>query len=175
MKIKEKQELVQSVAEKFSKAKVVIATDYKGLDVDKINQLRRQLRENAVEFQVVKNTLLRRAAENSPVDMMREAFVGPSAVACSYDDPIAPAKVLIDFAKDNQALKIKAAVLDGKVLDFDAIKALAELPSRDVLLSQLLSVMNGVPTAFVRVLNAVPQQILNVLVALKDQKEATEA
>ena len=144
MKIKEKQELVQSVAEKFSRAKVVIATDYKGLDVEKMNQLRRQLRENAVEFQVVKNTLLRRAAENSPIDLMNAAFVGPSAIACSYDDPVSPAKVLIDFAKENKALEIKAAV------------------------------MNGVPTAFVRVLNAVPQQMLNVLVAVKDQKEAAE-
>jgi large subunit ribosomal protein L10 len=172
VKIKEKQELVQSVAEKFSKAKVVIATDYKGLDVEKMNQLRRQLRENAVEFQVVKNTLLRRAAENSPIDLMNAAFVGPSAIACSYDDPVSPAKVLIDFAKENKALEIKAAVLDGKLLDFDGIKALADLPSREVLLSQLLSVMNGVPTAFVRVLNAVPQHMLNVLVAVKDQKEA---
>lgn len=174
MKIQEKQELVQSVAGKFSKAKVVIATDYKGLDVDKMNQLRRQLRENAVEFQVVKNTLLRRAAENSPVDLMRDAFVGPSAVACSYDDPVAPAKVLIDFAKEHKALEIKAAVLDGKLLDFDAIKALADLPSREVLLSQLLAMMNGVPTAFVRLLNAIPQQMLNVLVAVRDQKEEAQ-
>ncbi len=90
----------------------------------------------------------------------------------SYDDPVSPAKVLSDFAKENDKLEIKIGVMAGKVLDINAIKSLSALPSRDVLLAQVLSTMNGVPTAFVRVLNNVPEKLLYALQAIKDQKEA---
>jgi len=133
--------------------------------------LRKKLREVEVEYRVVKNSLLTRASEGNDVALIRESFVGPSAIALSYADPVAPAKVLTEFAKENNKLEIKAGVMGGKLLDPDAIKALSALPSREALLGQLLSVMNGVPTNFVRVLNAIPQQMLNVLVAVKDQKE----
>jgi large subunit ribosomal protein L10 len=90
----------------------------------------------------------------------------------SYDDPVAPAKVLTQFAKENEKLEIRAGLLNGKVLDAGAIKALAGLPSREVLLGQLLSVMNEVPTSFVRTIAEIPRSLLNVLTAIKDQKEA---
>jgi large subunit ribosomal protein L10 len=171
VKLDEKRAIVDELSEKFAQSQVVIATDYKGLDVQTINSLRRQLREAGVQYQVVKNTLLIRASEDNDVALIKDIFKGPTAIAYSYDDPVAPAKVLTDFAKENDNLEIKAGVMGGKALDVAAIKALASLPSREQLLGQLLSVLNGVPTQLVRLLNAVPQQALNVLVALKDQKE----
>lgn len=174
MRRNEKQKVVEDLREKLSKAKVVVVTDYKGLDVTTINGLRRKLKEADVEYQVVKNTLLSRASENTDVALIKDAFKGPNAVALSYDDPVAPAKVLTEFAKENKDLEIKIGVLNGKVLDLSGIKALSALPSREVLLGQVLSAMNGVPTAFVRALNDIPSKFLNVLLAVKEQKEAAE-
>ncbi len=130
------------------------------------------LREAGVEFRVVKNTLLRRASRETSVEVIQESFKGPSGVALSYDDPVAPAKVLTDFAKENENLEIKIGVMDGKVLDLSSIKALSDLPSREVLLGQVLSTMNAVPTGFVRTLGEIPRKMLNVLQAIKEQKEA---
>lgn len=172
MKIEQKKAIVDEFKKKFSEAKVVIVTDYKGLDVATLNNLRGQLREKDIEYRVVKNTLLKRAAEGNDLASISDCFKGPSAVAYSFDDPVAPAKVLTEFAKDNEALEIKAGMMEGKVLDITAIKALSNLPSHEQLLGQLLSVINGVPTALVRVLNGVPQQFLNLLTALKDKREA---
>ena len=172
MRLNDKKKIVEDLHDRFSRSKVVIITDYKGLDVTTINDLRRKLRDAGVEYKVVKNTLLHRAAEDTGVARIRDHFKGPSAVALSYDDPVAPAKVLTAFAKENQKLEIKIGVLEDSVLDIDRINALAALPSREALLAQLLSAMNGVPAGFVRTLNAIPAQFLNVLQALKEKKEA---
>jgi large subunit ribosomal protein L10 len=172
VKLDQKKEIVRGLNEKFSSFAVVILTDYKGLDVAKMSELRRKLREADVEYHVVKNTLLRRAAEGTDVAAIVDQFTGPSAVAISMTDPVAPAKVLSDFAKANEKLEIQAGVMEGKALTPEGIKALSSLPSREVLLSQLLSALNGVPTSLVRLLNAVPQQMLTLLTAIKDQKES---
>ena len=172
MKLDKKKEIVKDLREKFVRSKVVIVTDYKGLDVATINDLRRKLREFEVEYKVVKNSLLIRASEETDVALIKDCFKGPSAIALSYEDPIAAAKVLTKFADEHDKLEIKTGVLEGKVLDINAIKAMSILPSREVLLGQLLSAINGVPTNFVRVLNAIPVQFLNVLQAVKEQKEA---
>jgi len=172
LKLDKKKEIVDELKQRLARAQVAILTDYKGLNVAAINDLRRKLREENIEFQVVKNTLLLRAAEGTDTALMKDQFTGPSAIALSYEDPVAPAKVLTQFAKDNKALEIKAGVMSGKFLDFTDLKALAELPSREVLLGQLVGVLNNVPTSFVRVLAEVPRQMLNVLNAIKDQKEA---
>jgi len=171
LKLDKKKEIVDELKQRLARAQVAILTDYKGLNVAAINDLRRKLREENIEFQVVKNTLLLRAAEGTDTALMKDQFTGPSAIALSYEDPVAPAKVLTQFAKDNKALEIKAGVMSGKFLDFTDLKALAELPSREVLLGQLVGVLNNVPTSFVRVLAEVPRQMLNVLNAIKDQKE----
>jgi large subunit ribosomal protein L10 len=172
LKLDEKKKIVDDLREKFSSSKVLIVTDYKGLNVETMTELRRILRESQVDYRVVKNTMLIRAAETTNVDAIKDHFKGPSAIALSFDDPVAPAKILTEFAKKNDKLEIKAGIMEDKVLDLASIKALAALPSRENLLSQLLSVMVGVPTGFVRVLNGVPQQFVNVLQAIKDQKEA---
>jgi large subunit ribosomal protein L10 len=168
----QKKQLVEDLHAKFEKSKIVILTDYKGLNVSKINELRRKLTDANIEYRVVKNTLLARASEDTDVAAVKDHFTGPTAIALSYDDPVAPAKVLADFAKDNDKLEIKIGVMAGKLLDVQAIKSLSELPSREVLLSQLLSVMNAVPTALVRALTNVPEKLLYALQAIKDQKEA---
>lgn len=171
MKLDKKKEIVKDLHEKFLRSKVVIVTDYKGLNVTTIDDLRRKLGEVEVEYKVVKNTLLVRASEETDKELIKDSFQGPSAVALSYDDPVAPAKVLTKFSQEHSNLEIKIGVMDGKVLDLDAIKALSKLPSREVLLGQLLGALGGVPTAFVRVLSALPAQFLNVLQAIIDQKE----
>ncbi len=172
MKLEEKKNIIDDLRERFKRSKVVILTDYQGLDVTTITDLRRKLLEAQVEYQVVKNTLLTRAAEETEVALIKENFKGPSAIALSYDDPVAPAKVLTEFAKDNQRLEIKVGVMDGKVLDLGAIKALSALPSREALIGQALYVLIGVPTGLVRALNDLPQRLMNVLQAIKEQKEA---
>jgi len=172
VKLEKKKQIAEDLQQKFSKSKVVIVTDYKGLDVTTINSLRKKLRDLEVEYKVVKNTLLIRASLETDVALIKDIFTGPNAVALSYEDPVAPAKALTEFAEQHKALEIKIGVMDGKVLDFEAIKALAALPSREVLLGQLLSAFNGVPANFVRTLSAIPSQLLNVLEAIKNQKEA---
>ncbi|MCF8036915.1 MAG: 50S ribosomal protein L10 [Desulfobacteraceae bacterium] len=170
--LSQKQELVSGLHERFGRKKILILVDYKGLDVLKINELRTRLRDAGVEFQVVKNTLLTRAAQETDVELIREHFEGPSAVAMSYEDPVVPAKALCGFAKDNDKLEIKAGVMGGSVLDAEAIKRLSELPSREVLLGQVLGTMNAVPGGLVRALANVPERLLYALQAIKDQKEA---
>ncbi len=172
MKLEAKQQITEDLHDRFARSVIIVLTDYKGLDVTTLNDLRRKLRESNIEYQVVKNTLLVRAAENTDIALIKDHFKGPSAVAISYDDPVAPAKVLTQFAKDNKKLEIKVGVLNGKVLDVQAIKALATLPSREVMLAQVLSTLNAVPTSFVRVMAEIPRSLLNVLTAIMDQKEA---
>ncbi len=171
MKTSEKKKIIEDLHEKLSRAKVVILTDYKGLDVSAINDLRRNLRAAGIEYQVVKNTLLIRASEDTDAALIKETFKGPNAVALSFDDPVAPAKVLIKFAEENKNLEIKKGVMDGKVLDLNRIQMLSVLPSRELLLSQVLSAMNGVSSAFVRALNNVLERFVIVLQAIKEQKE----
>ena len=172
MNLEDKKKIVQDLNERFSKAAVVIVTDYKGLDVAAINDLRRRLRKEEVEYQVVKNSLMVRASQETDVALIKETFKGPSAVAMSYSDPIAPAKVLTEFAKDHDVFEIKVGVMDGKILELNEIKALSALPSREVLLGIFVSVLNNVPTGFVRTIAEIPRRLLNVLQAIKDQKEA---
>ena len=172
MRLEEKQRIAEDLRERFSKSAIIVLTDYKGLDVAAMNDLRRKLRAEGIEYQVVKNTLLVRAVEDTDAASMKDYFKGPSAVALSYEDPVAPAKVLTQFAKDNEKLEIRAGLLNGQVLDAGAVNSLAKLPSREVLLGQFLSVMNEVPTSFVRTIAEIPRSLLNVLTAIRDQKEA---
>jgi large subunit ribosomal protein L10 len=169
--IKEKKRIAHDLQGRFEKASIVILTDYKGLDVASMNALRRKLREANTEYQVVKNSLLVRASEGNTVNLIKDQFKGPSAIALSYDDPVAPAKVLTDLVKENKKFTIKVGVLNGRVVDSEGIKALSALPTREVLLARVLSTMNAVPTALVTALSDVPRRLLNVLQAIREQKE----
>jgi large subunit ribosomal protein L10 len=175
VKLEEKKQIVEDLHGRFVKSSFVILTDFKGLDVASVSELRRKLKEAGIEYKVVKNTLMARASQDTPISVLKDHFKGPGAVAIGYHDPVAPAKILTKFADDSKKLEIRAAVLNGKLIDLSGIRALAALPPREVLLGQLLAVMLEVPTAVVRVLAGVPRGLVNLLAALKDQKEAAGA
>jgi large subunit ribosomal protein L10 len=173
--IEAKKQFVEQLRERMAKSKVVILTDFKGLDVAALTELRGKLLEANVEYEVIKNTMLRRASEGTGVEPIKDHFKGPSAIAISYDDPVAPAKVLTDFAKANEKLEIKVGVMNGRIIDLSSIKALSALPSREELLAQVLSAMIAVPTSLVRALNDVPRRMVSVLQAIKESKEQQAA
>ena len=141
--IAKKAQLVTEVAEQFKNASSVVVVDYLGITVEEATNLRAELRNAGVQFAVVKNSILSRAAKEAGLEGMDDIFKGPSAVAFSNDDVIAPAKILADFAKKVEALEIKAGVVEGKVSSKEEIEALAKLPSREGLLSMLLSVLQA--------------------------------
>ncbi len=175
MRKQQKAEIVQEIQETAAKAQIGILTDFKGLKVEEMTRLRRQLTEASAELRVVKNTLLRRAAaDDSPLAPLLSHSTGPNALTLGFGDPVAATKVLIKFAQEKPQLVIKAGALGGQALSVKDLEALSKLPAREVLLAQLLGVMQGVPTALVAVLAAVPRGLLNVLVALKDKKAESE-
>ncbi|MGL6299867.1 50S ribosomal protein L10 [Streptococcus iniae] len=141
--IAKKAELVDIVAEKMKTQASIVVVDSRGLTVEQDTVLRRSLREGGVEFKVIKNSILTRAAEKAGLDDLKEIFVGPSAVAFSNEDVIAPAKVINDFAKTADALEIKGGAIEGAVSSKEEIMALATLPNREGMLSMLLSVLQA--------------------------------
>lgn len=168
----EKVTLVSELNDSFSRAKFTIVADYCGLNVSEIQQIRVELRSCDSEIRIAKNTLLRLAAENTDQSELKDDFVGTTAVVLSYDDPVAPAKAIAKFAKDFAKFEIRAAVLDGVKISVDELIALSKLPSKEVLLGQLLSTWNNVPTGLVQVLSGVPRTFVYGLQALKEKKEA---
>jgi len=141
--IETKQQVVTEIADKLRESKSTIVVDYRGLTVSEVTELRKNLREAGVEFKVYKNSLTRRAAESAEMAELNEFLTGPNAIAFSNEDVVAPAKVLNDFAKNHEALEIKAGVIEGKLVTLDEVKAIATLPSREGLLSMLLSVLQA--------------------------------
>jgi large subunit ribosomal protein L10 len=156
--IETKKVQVLDIAEKFKAAASVVVVDYRGLNVTQVTELRKQLREAGVEFKVYKNSLTRRATEIAGVDGINEYLVGPNAVAFSNEDVVAPAKIINDFAKKHEHLEIKAGIIEGTVASAEDVKALAELPSREGLLSMLLSVLQAPVRNFALATKAVAEQ-----------------
>ena len=171
MNREEKTSVVKELSEKFAKASIAVASDYRGLTVSEFEELRIALKKCDSEIKVAKNTLLRKASQETPFAPLGDYFQGTTAVSLAYGDPVSPAKVLVEFAKGHEKLSIKSAVLEGKLLSGADLVSLSTLPSREVLLGQLLSVMQAVPTGFVRVLNAIPKKLVYALQAIKEQKE----
>lgn len=141
--IAKKAELVEAVAEKMKAAASIVVVDSRGLTVEQDTNLRRSLRDAGVELKVIKNSILSRAAEKAGLDDMKDLFVGPSAVAFSNEDVVAPAKIINDFAKEAEALEIKGGAVEDAVSSVEEIKALAALPNREGMLSMLLSVLQA--------------------------------
>ena len=156
--IEAKKVRVEEITEKFKTAATIVVVDYRGLTVGQITDLRKQLREAGVEFKVYKNTMTRRAIEELGLEGLNENLTGPNAIAFSTEDVVAPAKIINDFAKKNDKLEIKAGVIEGALATADDIKALAELPSREGLLSMLLSVLQAPMRNFALVTKAVAEQ-----------------
>jgi len=167
-----KQQLVTELHEKLQRAKAVFLADFRGMNVDKATTLRNELRKASVEYRVVKNTLLELASRETDKESLSPHFAGPTAIALTYDDPVAAAKVLSKFAKEQQnVFKLKAGVLSGKIISVPDIQALADLPSREVLIAKLLGTIQAPTANFVGVLAAVPGSFVRVLNAIKSKKE----
>lgn len=154
----EKVKTVEEIAEKLSQSKGTVLADYRGLNVAQVTELRKKCRESGVEFKVYKNTLARRAAEKVGLGGLDEYLVGPTAFAFSMQDEISAAKVLADFAKKNEALEIKSGVMEGKILSVNEIKAIADLPSKEGLISMLLSVLQAPIRNFALAVKAVAEK-----------------
>ena len=158
--IAKKAQEVEVVTAKLKEAASVVVVDYRGLTVEQVTDLRKQLRDANIEMKVIKNGILRRAAEAAGLEGMEDIFVGPTAVAFSNEDVVAPAKIMNDFAKTADKLEIKGGIIEGNVSSVEEIVALAKLPSREGLLSMLLSVLQA--------------PVRNVAYAVKAVSEAKE-
>lgn len=156
--LEQKKQVVDEITEKLRNSLTTIVVDYRGLDVTEVTELRKQLREAGVDFKVYKNTMMRRATAATELTGIDEYLVGPTAVAFSPNDVIAPAKVLYKFAKDHANLEIKTGVIEGSLATVDQINALAELPSREGLLSMLLSVLQAPIRNFALAVKAVAEK-----------------
>lgn len=167
----QKELLVKDLSDSFERSTSVIVVHYKGVNVSDITELRAKMREAGGEYRVAKNTLLKLAARGTQVDEIAASLSGPNAVAIAYDDPVAVAKVVVNFAKDVQNFEIKSGVLNGNIMDEAAIEALSRLPSREVLIAKLLSVLVATPTNLVSVLSGIPRKLLYALKAVEEQKQ----
>ena len=171
LNLAEKQAVVADVSAALEGAQVAVLAEYRGLTVVQMEKLRGEARNANVYLRVVKNTLTRRVVKGSNFECLNDFLVGPLALAAS-EDPVAVAKVLSNFAKDNDRLSIKAGAMNGELLSLEEISALAKLPSRDELIAKLIGTMQAPIQKFVQTLNEVPSKFVRTLSAVRDSKEA---
>lgn len=167
----EKAVVIEEVTAKVAAAKTIVVAEYRGLGVVQITNLRRQARQGGVYLRVLKNSLARRAVAGTPFEGLTDKMVGPLIYGISID-PVAAAKVISAFAKDNDKLVVKGGAMHNYVMDANGVKALASMPSREELLSKLLGTMQAPIAQFVRTLNEVPTKFVRGLAAVRDQKAA---
>jgi large subunit ribosomal protein L10 len=166
----EKATEIASLSDKFGRAKAAFLVDFKGMTVEQVTALRKKLVPVESEMKVVRNTLAVRALmENKASEVLKDSLVGNNAIVFAFGEAPAAAKALSDFAKDVELLQLKVGVMEGSKLDVNGIKALANLPSKDVLRAQLLGVLAGPSRKFVQTLNAVPSGFARVLGAQRDK------
>ncbi|MCL2011209.1 MAG: 50S ribosomal protein L10 [Cystobacterineae bacterium] len=159
----EKEAMVQELAAKFAKAKSIVVAEFRKIDVATATQLRRKLREGGVEYRVIKNTLAKRAAQGTSVSAIADDFVGPIALAIGYEDLVAPAKILMEFLKDRDFLKIKSGVVNGQRMNAAEINALSKLPGLPELRASLLGLLLQPATQLVRTLAEPGSRLARVL------------
>lgn len=169
--LESKQKIVEEISDKLQRSVTAILTDYRGLNVAEATELRKQLREAGVEYKVLKNTLTILAAEKAGLDGLRDYLTGPTAIAFSYEDPVAPAKILARYAKEHKRPELKSGVLAGNIIDAAAIAALAALPEREVLLAQVVAGFQGPIAGFVNVLQGNLRNFAQVLGAIVEKQE----
>lgn len=170
--LEEKKQLVAEIKEKLTKAQSVVIVENRGLNVSQVTDLRNKLRAAGAEFKVFKNTLVKLAADEAGVADLDQYLQGPTAWAFSMADPVSAAKVLLPFTKANDRLVIKGGIMELKVFDAKGVKALAELPSREVLLAQVLGAMQSPLAGMVNVLQGPIRKMGYVLEAVRKSKEA---
>ncbi len=156
--LEQKKQKVEEITEKFKESQTAVVVDYRGLDVAEVTQLRKELRDEGIEFHVYKNTMTRRAVEAVELSDLNEVLVGPTAIAFSKDDVVAPARVLNNFAKEHEALEIKGGIIEGEVATLEQIKELAGLPNYEGMVSMLLSVLQAPVRNFAYAVKSVADQ-----------------
>lgn len=170
----EKAAVIEEITSQLAGAQAVVVAEYRGLSVESVTQLRKEARAAGVYLRVLKNTLAKRAIAGTDFEGLSDKMVGPLIYGIS-SDPVAAAKVLVNFAKTNDRLILTGGALPGQVMGADGVKALATMPSRDELLSKLLGTMQAPIATFVRTLNEVPTKFVRGLAAVRDQKESQAA
>lgn len=171
-KLEEKESAVSLIREKLQASQGAVLTDYRGLNVAEVTELRDKLREAKVEFKVVKNTLTKRACSELGIEGLDPYLEGPTAIAFGLEDPVSPAKILSEFAKAHKDLEVKAGLLEGKVIDAEGVKALADLPSREELLAKVLGGMTSPLYGFAGSLQGILRNFVYVLSAVQEKKAA---
>ncbi len=169
MNRKEKELIISDLSKKIEGYKAVVLTHYRGLNVEQINRLRKRLREEKVDYHVIKNTLMRLASKGTDLEKLNDYFEGPTAIAISYGDPILLAKVLSEFTKTQPSLEIKVGLIEGRVSPPEEVKALATMPSREVLLAQILGGIQMSGGQVVGAILSILQQMLGVVQARVNQ------
>ena len=154
----QKKQLVSEIATKFKDSQSTVLVNYRGLDVAEVTELRKQLREAGVDYKVYKNSMSRRAVAEVELSELDDILVGPTAIAFSEDDVVAPARILNDFAKDHDALEIKGGIIEGNIASLEQIKELAGLPSYEGLVSMFLSVIQAPVRNFAYATKAIAEQ-----------------
>jgi large subunit ribosomal protein L10 len=167
-----KEKTVADLRERLGRAYGTFVVDYQGLNVEEITRLRQELKESEIEFQVVKNRLLAIACQDTDTAVLAHRLNGPCGIAITYDDVVAPAKILTRFTQDNEKLKIKFGQIHGDIVELATIKTLAQLPAREVLLSQVLFALSGMPASFVRLLSEMLRRLVTVLEAIRRGRES---
>jgi large subunit ribosomal protein L10 len=170
----QKEELVEGYQEGLAKAPHAFLVDFKGVTVTQVSELRRKIREVGGAYEVVKNRLVLRAIDGEPLEELKGDFQGPTAVAFCVDDPVGLAKAITDFAKDVPAIELKGGLLDGRPVAAEQVKEIAQMPSREELLTKLVFLMQSPISSFVRTLAALPRDFVVVLEQVRQQKEGAE-
>lgn len=165
----EKTETVEGLKKDLSKVAAVVLADYRGINVETVNGLRREFEKESIQYRVVKNTMLALAIEGTPLAGLKGFLEGPTAIAWSNEDPIAPARIAVKFAKDNEKFQLKAGYVDGQALDAAGVKQLASMPGKNDLRAGVLGMFVAVPQQFVSVLAGVPRDFLLTLAAREEQ------
>lgn len=167
-----KEQIVAEIKQKLADSSSAILIDYRGLTVEEVTQLRSEFRKNDVDYKVYKNTLTELAAKELGMDDLTPFLKGPTAIAFGVKDPVAPAKILTESMKKLKKMQFKVGVVDGRIIDVNGIKALAELPSREELIAKMLGSMNAPISGLVNVLGGTMRSLLYALNAVKETKEA---
>ena len=175
MPTSEKVDKVEELTAALSNAKAIYLADFTGLDVAKVTGLRNKLRDAEVGYQVVKNRLAKRAAAKAGISGLDEHLIGPTAIAFTNEDPIAPAKILQDFADEDDAFFIKLGFMDGQVLSPEEIKALSKLPSREELLGKVLGSVQSPMYGLAGVLNGLLRNLVGVIGAIEEKQKSGDA
>lgn len=166
----EKAETVDAVHQRLKSAKMAIVTEYRGLSVAQITRLRREIRQASGEYHVIKNTLVRRALENTVFGDLEKLLEGPNGWVFSYDDPVVLSKALIKFADDNDKLRIKGGVFEGKFMDTAGVKILSQMPSKPELQARLLAMINAPATQLVRLIQEPGARVVRLMESLRKTK-----